>query len=125
MADPVNGRGQYQRGTRFEHQALYYFRANGYYAQRTPGSRSPVDVVAVKQGQTLFIQCKTDGSLPPAPWNELYDLARRYGAIPVLAGRPAPAVVRYWRLEARKQPGRHSQPRAPFAIDEIAEGIVS
>ena len=125
MASAVNGAAQYRRGARFEHQALYDLRGNGYWPQRTPGSRSPVDVIAIKQGQVLFVQCKTDGALPPAPWNELYDLARRYGAIPVLADRPAPAVVRYWRLEARKQPGRHSQPRAPFAIDEIAEGIVS
>lgn len=112
-----SGRIQYQRGTRFEHQALCHFRASGYYAQRTPGSKSPVDVIAIKAGQVLFVQCKRDGTLPPAAWNELYDLAYRFGGIPLLADRPRPSVVRLWRLAQRKGTSGGRQPREEFLID--------
>lgn len=118
MAEVVNGRGQYRRGVRFEHETLADLEANGYFAVRTPGSKGVADIVAVKVGQVLFVQCKISGSLPPAPWNGLYDTAMTFGAVPVLAERPGAHVVRYWRLDTRKDAGRRVQPRSPFVVDE-------
>ena len=116
---PVNGRGQYRRGARFEHTTLTDLRANGYYAQRTPGSKGVADILAVKPGQVLLVQCKTSGTLPPAPWNALYDVAADCGALPVMAEKGAPGKVRYWRLERRKSGERgQRQPMVAFVVDE-------
>jgi Holliday junction resolvase len=119
MAEPVNGRGQYQRGVRFEHTTLYDLRKNGYYAQRTPGSRGAADVIAVKRGQVLLVQCKISGGLAPAPWNDLYDAALHCGAVPVMAEKDAHASLRYWRLERRKDGHGGRQPMALFLLDEL------
>lgn len=121
MAEPVNGRRQYRSGTRFENIIVADLRANGYYAQRTPGSKGCADVVAVKPGQVLLVQCKTDGKLPPAPWNTLYDVAMDCGAVPVLAERPGRGQARYWRLGRRKGPRERPQPYTLFVIDEPGE----
>lgn len=120
MAGPVNGRSQYRRGVRFEHTTLYDLRANGYYAQRTPGSRGVADVIAVKHGQVLLVQCKISGSLAPEPWNALYDAARACGAVPVMAEKDAPGSLRYWRLERRKDGHGGRQPMTLFLPDEVA-----
>ena len=123
MAEPVNGRSQYRRGVRFEHTTLYDLRSNGYYAQRTPGSRGVADVMAVKRGQVLLVQCKISGNLDPAPWNDLYDAAWLCGAIPVMAEKDAPGSLRYWRLERRKDGLGGRQPKVLFLIDEVAAAI--
>ena len=120
MAEPVNGRTQYRRGVRFEHTTLYDLRSNGYYAQRTPGSRGVADVMAVKPGQVLLVQCKISGSLAPEPWNALYDAAVGCGAVPVMAEKDAPGSLRYWRLERRKDGRGGRQPMTLFLLDEVA-----
>lgn len=121
MAEPVNGKRQYASGKRFEDKTGLDLILNGYFAVRAGGSRGVADLVAVKPGQVLLIQCKTDGSLPPKPWNALYDAAMGCGAIPLLAARPKPGVVEYWRLERRKDGSGGRQPKALFLLDEVAE----
>lgn len=123
MTEPVNGRRQYRSGTRFENIIVADLRASGYFAVRAPGSKGCADLVAVKPGQVLLVQCKTDGKLPPAPWNALYDAAAGCGAVPVLAARPKPGAVEYWRLERRKDGERGRQPKTLFIVDEIAETV--
>lgn len=120
MAEPVNGRSQYRRGVRFEHTTLYDLRSNGYYAQRTPGSRGVADVIAVRRGQVLLVQCKISGSLAPEPWNDLYDAALDCGAVPVMAEKDAPGSLRYWRLERRKDGHGGRQPKVLFLLGEAA-----
>ena len=120
MADPVNGRRQYRSGKRFEDRTGLDLTENGYFTVRAGGSRGVADLVAVKSGQVLLVQCKTDGKLPPKPWNALYDAAMACGAVPLLAERPKPGKVAYWRLTARKTVPRVS-PRTPFLVDEVAQ----
>lgn len=119
MTAPVNGRRQYRSGTAFERTVRADLEANGYRTVRAAGSHGIADLVALKPGQVLLVQCKTDGSLPPKPWNELYGLALECGAVPVLAERPARGQLRYWRLQRRKHPRERPQPREPFVIDEV------
>ena len=119
MADPVNGRSQYRRGARFELFTRADLIINGYWAQRAPGSKGAADLIAIKPGQILLVQCKTDGVLNPAPWNALYDLAEAIGAIPLLAAKPKPGTVWYWRLERRKDGLGGRQPKVLFLLDEV------
>lgn len=115
-------------GRRFEIRCLRHLRDNGYWAIRSPASRTAIDLVAIKPGQTLFIQCKVGGRLDPGPWNELIDLARQYGAVPVLADRTGirygwpPATIMWWELLTRKPfPPPPVVTRRQLVIDELAQ----
>lgn len=113
-------RSNYARGRDLEHRVRSHLRDEGYEVLRTAGSKSKVDLVAIKPGQLLFVQCKRSGALPPAEWNALWDLAQLVGAVPVLAEQLKRGRA-YWRLTARKdQPGRR-QPMTPFTLDALTE----
>jgi Holliday junction resolvase len=120
MSPPGTGRrSNYHRGRALEHRVREHLREQGYEVLRTAGSKSKVDLVALKPGQTLFVQCKRSGALPPAEWNALWDLAQMVGAVPVLAEQLTRGR-RYWQLTARKdQPGRR-QPMTEFVLDTAA-----
>ena len=117
----TGGKAPAQAGTRFERRVRTLLENDGYFVIRTPGSRSAADLVAVKAGQVLFVQCKVNGRLDPEPWNILYDLCDTYGVVPVMAERPYPGCVHYWRLTGRKN-GSRVQPMEKFAIDEVISG---
>ncbi|KUF18419.1 restriction endonuclease [Streptomyces silvensis] len=119
MTTPTKPRSNYARGRDLEHRVRNHLREQGYEVLRTAGSKSKVDLVALKSGQMLFVQCKRSGALPPAEWNGLWDLAQMVGAVPVLAEQLARGR-RYWRLTARKdQPGKR-QPMEELKLDELA-----
>lgn len=103
----------YGVGRGFEHATRNALRRAGYFAMLSPGSRSPIDVVAIKAGTSLFVQCKTSGCLSPAGWNALFDLALSVGAVPVLSYLQD-SNIRYRRLTARKDGSKKRQPFAPF-----------
>ena len=118
---PAKPRSNYARGRDLEHRVRTHLREEGFEVLRTAGSKSKVDLVAIKPGQILFVQCKRSGALPPAEWNALWDLAQMVGAIPVLAEQLTRGR-RYWRLTGRKdQPGKR-QPYTEFTLDELAAG---
>lgn len=109
----------YEKGRALEHRVRAHLREEGFEVLRTAGSKSKVDLVALKQGQILFVQCKRSGALPPAEWNALWDLALMVGAIPVLAEQ----LVRgrkYWRLTGRKDVPGKRQPYTELTLDELA-----
>ncbi|MEV6180145.1 restriction endonuclease [Streptomyces sp. NPDC052015] len=121
----TGSRSNYARGRDLEHRVRAHLRGQGYEVLRTAGSKSKVDLVAIKPGQVLFVQCKRTGALPPAEWNALWDLAQRAGAIPVLAEQLKPRGRKYWRLTGRKdQPGRR-QPYVELLLDELAPEAVA
>ena len=105
----------YRLGRAFEYRARDFLRNCGYFVLRSPRSGSPVDLVAVKKGTNLFIQCKLDGNLRVKDWNALFDLSESVGSIPVLAesatGRDG---LTFWRLTARKNGSRERQPKAIY-----------
>lgn len=90
---------QYNDGRRFEYRVRDALREDGYEVLRSAGSKTKIDLVAIKRGQQIFIQCKLNGLCAPAERSRLRDLAGMVGALPVVAyshkeGRAA-ATVRY------------------------------
>ena len=114
---------EYDTGRRFEWKTRDDCKDNGYEVLRAAGSKggTKIDLVAMKPGQLLFIQCKADGKLGPAEWDRVYEVAGWVGAIPILAANgPRGRGVVYTRLLGPKIPRARTQPCEPFLLDEIA-----
>lgn len=88
----------YQNGATFERAIKASLEEDGYFAVRSAGSKGKVDIVAVKPGQLLFVQAKTDGLISPAERAELLRIARRGEALPIVA---------YKGTEGRRRPIRY------------------
>jgi Holliday junction resolvase len=89
----------YNAGRTFEWKVRDALREDGYEVLRSAGSKTKIDLVAMKPGQIVFVQCKVNGLCAPAERSRLRDLAGMVGALPIVAynhkeGRSA-AVVRY------------------------------
>ncbi len=84
----------YARGAKRERDLVALLRADGYSANRTPGSHGVADVIALRVGYIpRLLQLKTDRAGPfahfgPAARRELLDEARRAGARPELVWWP-------------------------------------
>jgi len=114
----------YSRGREFEWRTRDELAAAGYDVIRSAGSKSKVDLVALKQGQALFVQCKSGASWPgPAERTELRRLANLVGALPIVASREregrAASVITWWYLH-----GDGPRDRAPFVLDFGAVRLV-
>lgn len=114
----------YAAGTRFEHKVRDDLDANGYEVIRAAGSKgsSKVDLIGIKPGQLLLIQCKRAGTLPPDEWDRVYEVAGWVGAVPLLAANgPRGRGVAYTRLLGPKVRRARIQPCAPFHLDLLAD----
>lgn len=111
----------YAAGTRFEHRVRDHLTANGYQVVRSAGSKTKIDLIALKPGQVLLIQCKRNGALPPAEWNALVTLAAVLpGLIPVLAyAGPLGRGLHLTELTGPKTPRARTQPCRPFTVDTL------
>ncbi len=115
-----NGR-HYANGRAFEYATRDRLAGDGYDVLRSAGSKGAhkVDVLAVKPGQVLFVQCKRSGKLPPAERVALLRLASHLPGIglPLLAYKPsARGGVAFAVLTG---PGPHD--RRAWSPDEVAE----
>ena len=77
----------YRKGRNFEYKVRDVYRSQGYFVLRSPRSMGPVDLVAIKKGEVLLIQCKISGYMPLQQKEELVQLAESIGAKPLLIGR--------------------------------------
>lgn len=104
----------YQRGAVFERKVARNLEECGYVTVRSAGSHSPADVVAMQDGTTVCVQCKSDGRLDPKEWNDFFDWCERGGTTPILAAQAKVlSGIIYYRLTSRKG-GRGRQPLAPW-----------
>lgn len=104
----------YSRGADFERRTAKNLDGFGYVTVRSAGSHSPADLVAMRHGETLAVQCKRDGRLDPDEWNKFYCWAAMAGATPILASKgPRGSGIIYHRLTSRKD-GRGRQPWVPW-----------
>lgn len=107
----------YRFGREFEYRVRDDLKKAGYFVMRSPASKSPVDLCAIRHGASLLVQCKRGGSLPVSEWNALFDLAESVGATPVLAVIPASRRgCQYFRLIGRKDGTKRRQPMEPMEV---------
>lgn len=100
----------YRRGRAFEYRVRDDLRSRKYFVLRSPRSGSPVDLVAIKPGKVLFVQCKRHGQLLREEWNTFYELACSVDAEPILAATPTGRGIKYWRLTGKKDGSKRPQP---------------
>ncbi len=104
----------YRLGRSFEYRVRDDLKGFGYFVLRSPRSKSPVDLVAIRQSAVLFVQCKRSGQFGVDEWNELYALAGSVGAVPLMAEMPVTQGVTYWRLLDYKDGSKRTQPRGAY-----------
>lgn len=105
----------YRLGRAMEYRARDHLKALGYFVMRSPASKSPIDLLAVKHGVTLMVQSKRSGALPVKEWNELFDLARSCGAIPIMCmSGPGGRGCLYFAMLDRKDGTKRAQPMEAF-----------
>lgn len=79
----------YEAGARFERETRAHLAAEGYWVMKSAGSKTKVDLIAIKEGELLVVQCKRNGVCSPAERAELLRIAHMIpGAIPLVASRP-------------------------------------
>lgn len=77
----------YARGRMFEWRVRDYFKENKYFVLRSPQSAGPVDLVALRKGEILLIQCKVNGKLSRQETIVLKELAGSVGGKALLISR--------------------------------------
>jgi Holliday junction resolvase len=79
---------RYRIGADFERLVKSRFEDAGYVVIRSAGSKSKIDLVALKNGVVpIFIQCKKDGKITESEMRELQRLARQAGATATVISR--------------------------------------
>jgi len=112
---------QYRAGYDFERRVDQHLTADGYFVVQSRGSHGHADLIAIKPGQVLLVQCKGgDKPLSHDEWNSLHALAHRLGALAIIADRPTRGRIRYRSITAPHSARTQRWPSAPFATDEIA-----
>lgn len=110
----------YRKGRQFEYRCRDYFSRLGYLVVRSPQSRSPFDLLMIGPGEVFLVQCKVNGSLSPAAWNELLDLAKKVRGVAVLALRKKRKLLLYELIGWKNENGKRApQPMVPIVIGEL------
>jgi Holliday junction resolvase len=107
----------YRNGRDFEYKVRDELARDGYEMFRSAGSKTKIDLIAVKPGQLLFVQCKrTDPQISPDDRSRMLALAAMVGALPIVASKPIPRrPIQYRRLT-----GPGPKDWQPWTPDEVA-----
>jgi Holliday junction resolvase len=110
----------YQRGDYFEKKCAAALTGDGYVCWQTRGSKTPVDIVALKPTQVLLVQCKGgDKPISGAGWNALFELAYRLQGEAILADRDGTGI-RWRRIVGWHADRSQTWPCTPWTPDEAA-----
>lgn len=104
----------YARGSDFERRTKEQLEGFGYAVIRSAGSHSPADLVAMRHGEIVGVQCKRNGRLYPEEWNEFVDWCETAGAIPVVAQIGANHRGTVYHLITGRKTGAGRQPWVPW-----------
>lgn len=75
----------YRKGRAFERETRIFLQKYGYLVMPSPRSAGPADLLAVKMGKILLVQCKLYGQLRKEERLALNKLSEKTGGIPILA----------------------------------------
>jgi len=89
--------GLYKKGRAFEYRVKDFLIKQGYFVLRSPVSAGPMDLVGLKRGIVLLIQCKTNRALSKVERGILCDLSDSIGAHALLANRNP--LAQNWAME--------------------------
>lgn len=106
----------YRLGRHFEYRVRDDMRKKDYFVLRSPRSGSPVDLICIRKGKIIFIQCKRGGVFPGKEWNIFYELCKSVHALPILASTPEGRGIKYHLLLGLKDGSKISQ---PYKLTEI------
>lgn len=106
----------YKRGRDFEYRVKAFLEENGYLVWRSPASRSSVDLVAIKKGVILFVQCKRSGYIRVEERKKLKDLADSVGAIPIYAVADEYRSFSLYRILEPNKSRKHEDNYKPFDV---------
>ena len=85
----------YKLGRSLEYGVAAAFRKAGYWTIRAAQSRGEADIVAIRHGEVVLIQCKRGGSISSEEWNTLYLLSIKLDAVAVVADRKTGRGINY------------------------------
>jgi len=80
------------KGRRFENYVKDKLERNGYYVARSAGSKGVFDLIAVKDGKVIGIQCKL-GRISKSEIEKIISTAKKYGITPFIATKKNGRVV--------------------------------
>ena len=87
-------RKKYIKGRAFEYKIRRFFEAMGFYCVRSAGSHTDFDIVAIRNGQCIGIQCKASPN--KLPDSSLEILAKQLGITTVFAQKISGNRVRLY-----------------------------
>jgi Holliday junction resolvase len=77
----------YNKGRAFEYRVQRDLESRGWWTIRSAGSKGPADIVAIKGGKVLLVQCKANAERYKREGLLLAALARSIGAHALIARR--------------------------------------
>ena len=83
----------YKKGRQFEYVVKKKFEKRGYYVVRSAGSHGVFDLIAIKKGEVLGIQCKL-GNVSKDEIKKMKEIGEKYGIIPVIATKGKVEVIK-------------------------------
>ena len=109
-----------RNGTVRENRVKELLEEDGYYVVRAAGSLGAADLIALKPGQTLLVQVKSEAYLGPGEWNDLWFAAQAAGGIPIHAANlPGSRRVVWHRLTGPKTVVTKRPPWVDWTADEV------
>lgn len=84
MNKMVKKMSKYAKGRRIEYRVRDILSKAGWYVWRLAASK-PFDLIAIKDGKILIIECKRQSSLTRLEKNKLLEIAKNGGATVILA----------------------------------------
>lgn len=111
----------YERGRRFEYATRDHLRDAGYDVFRAAGSKTKADLIAVKPGQVLIVQCKATALPSPHERTEILRIANCLPGIGIaVIARKGPRGIPV-ALERLLTADRSPKAREPFHVDLMDE----
>src|SRR5438552_11121450 len=109
-------------GIAFERTVRKLLESAGYFVIRSAGSFGCADLVCLKDDwpsgtEVLMVSVKANArGLSGREWDELWSIASKVGAVPLVVERPGRGRVAWWRLVGAKQ-ARGQGPREPYEME--------